>query len=140
MPDWSQAQLGAALVAGVVALVTAIVTALVTISISERKLRRDFGLEFAAERVAHELMQSKWRLRSFDVIKFHLGGFEDDDLRKMLVKAGAIRFASKSGFELWGLLSRNRDLLGLTRVPWDPENRGAPLPTWMNPAKVGEAK
>jgi hypothetical protein len=35
-------------------------------------------------------MQSKWRLRSFDVIKFHLGGFEDDDLRKMLVKAGAI--------------------------------------------------
>jgi len=54
MPDWSQAQLGAALVAGVVALVTAIVTALVTISISERKLRRDFGLEYAAERVAYD--------------------------------------------------------------------------------------
>jgi hypothetical protein len=99
---------GAAVVAGVVALVTAIVTALLTISISERKLRRDFGLEFAAEQVTRELMQSEWPLRSFNVIKIHLGGFEDDELRKMLVKAGAIRFESKSGSELWGLLARNR--------------------------------
>ena len=138
MPDWSQAQVGAAVVAGVVALVTAIVTALVTISISERKLRRDFGLEFAAEQVTRELMQSEWPLRPFNVIKIHLGGFEDDELRKMLVKAGAIRFESKSGFELWGLLARNRHLLGVTQVSSDPTNPRTALPSWVTPAKISE--
>jgi hypothetical protein len=141
MMDWVSVQVPAAIIAGAVAVITGVITAVVTVGVAERKLRRDFGLEFAGERVAHELMQSKWRLRSFDVIKFHLGGFEDDELRKMLVKAGAIRFESKSGFELWGLLARNRDLLGVTQVPWDPENRRASLPTWVAPApaKVGEA-
>ena len=130
--DWSSPQATAAAIAGAVATVTAAVTALVTIGIAERRLRRDFGLEFAAERVTHDLLQSKWRLRSFQIIKFHLGGFEDADLRKILVRAGAIRFESKSGFEIWGLLARNRDLLGVTRVPWDPENRRPDLPTWVS--------
>jgi hypothetical protein len=138
--DWVSAPVSAAAIAGVVALVTSLVTAAVTFGVAERKLRRDFGLDFAAERVAHELMKTRWRLRSFDVIKFHLGGFGDDDLRKTLVKAGAIRFESKSGFELWGLLARNRDLLGVTQVPWEPENRRDTLPNWISPAaKVGEA-
>jgi hypothetical protein len=121
--DFSSPQLAAAAVAGIVALVTACATAVVTIALAERKMRRDFRLDFAAERVAHELMLTKWRLRSFALIKSHLSGFEDNELRRILVKAGAIRFTSKSGFELWGLLDRNRYLLGMHRVPWDPENR-----------------
>jgi hypothetical protein len=128
--DWVSAPVSAAVIAGAVALVISMLTALVTFGVAERKLRRDFGLDFAAERVAHELMKSRRRLRSFEVIKFHLGGFEDDDLRKVLVKAGAIRFSSKSGIELWGLLSRNSDFLGVTRVPWDPESRNKEAPDW----------
>lgn len=118
----SDAHVVSALIAGAVALVTALGTGIVTYLVAERKLRREFRLENAAERVAHDLMTTRWRLRSFILIKAHLGGFDDDELRKILVRAGAIRFTSRSGHELWGLLSRNRDLLGSYRVPWDPEN------------------
>jgi hypothetical protein len=117
-------QVAAAIVAGVVSLITAAVTALVTVVLGMQRLRRDFGLDFAAERVANQLLRdSQWRLRSFRVIKEHLGGFDDDELRKTLVRAGAIRFKSKSGKELWGLLDRVADLLGVTSVPWDPGER-----------------
>lgn len=123
MLDFSSPQAVAALVGGTVAAVTAVLTVIVTVSVAERKLRRDFRLDFAAEKAANNLLRTRWRLRSFDLIKVHLGGFSDDELRKILVRAGAVRFSSKSGIELWGLLDRTRDLLGLHRVPWDPENR-----------------
>lgn len=121
---WVNAGVAAAIVAGAVGIVTAFLTALVTIGVAERKLRRDFRLEFAAEGVAHQLMMDpEWRLRSFDVIKQHLGGFDDDDLRRILVRAGAIRFSSASGKELWGLLERNRHLLGATTINEEPGHR-----------------
>jgi len=61
-------------------------------------LRRDFRLEDAAEAVAQRLLQYReWRLRSLRVIRHHLGCFDDDELRQILVRAGAIRFSSKSG-------------------------------------------
>ena len=121
---WVNAGVAAAIVAGVVALITAFITAVVTIGVAERKLRRDFRLEFAAEHVAHQLMMDdQWSLRSFAVIKQHLGGFEDDDLRRILVRAGAIRFTSRSGKELWGLLERNRHLLGAATIDDEPGQR-----------------
>jgi hypothetical protein len=55
----------------------------------DNRLRREFQLDFAAERVAGELMQDpRFKLRSFDVLQSHLGGFEDNELRKVLVRAG----------------------------------------------------
>jgi len=93
----------------------------VTYRVQERKLRKEYQLQDSAERVAHALMSdTKWRLRSFKVIRHHLGGFEDDELRKILVRAGAIRFMSKSGEELWGLISRNKHRLGITQIGEDP--------------------
>ncbi len=60
-----------------VALVTAVLSTLATLFLGERRMRRDYRLEFAAERVARELMLDKeWRLRSFDVIRHHLGGVD----------------------------------------------------------------
>ncbi len=44
--------------------------------------------------------------RSFVTLKKHLGGFEDDELRKILVRAGAIRTFREDGSEWWHLLSR----------------------------------
>jgi hypothetical protein len=38
-----------------------------------------------------------WTWRTFAIIKHHLGGFEDDELRKLLVRAGAIRATAKTG-------------------------------------------
>lgn len=91
--------------------------------VQEQKLQKEYQLQDTAERVARELLSDgKWRLRSFKVIRHHLGGFEENDLRKILVRCGAIRFMSKSGEELWGLLERNRDRLGVTRIDSDPAN------------------
>jgi hypothetical protein len=85
--------------------------------LAEQKNRLDNATAFAAEHVAHELMKHEtWKLRSFRIIKHHLGGFTDDELKKILVRAGAIRIQSESGEELWGLLDRNKEYLGVERV------------------------
>jgi hypothetical protein len=111
--DWSSPQVSAALIAGVVALVTAAVTAVVTFAVASRQLHRSFRLEFTSEHFAHELMKDpRFQLRSFELIKYHLAGFDDNELRKILVRAGGICFKSSEGNEMWGLLSRNRQLLG----------------------------
>jgi hypothetical protein len=125
----------AAIVAGAVALVTSAITSRLTLRSAEHRLRREFQLEFAAERVAHELMRdSRWTLRSLDLLKIHLGGFKDDELRRVLVRAGAIRFESRSGKELWGLLDRNRHRLGITKIDEDPQNPPN-MPTWVKREK-----
>jgi hypothetical protein len=68
-------------------------------------------------RVARELMMdSQWRWRSFEVIKHHLGGFDDNELRKILVRAGAIRTKSDDGKEVWGLLDRVRKDVGILQL------------------------
>jgi len=57
-----------------------------------------------AEQVARELLSfERWSKRSFAAIKRRLGGFEDDELRKILVRAGAVRFHGDHEEELWGL-------------------------------------
>jgi len=74
-------------------------------------MQQDFRLQFQAETVIRKLlMNEKWALRSFDVIKHHIGGFEDDELRQLLVRAGAVRFAPK-GMEMWGLYERTQHAL-----------------------------
>ena len=95
-----------------------------TYRVQERKLQKEYQLHDSAERVARALLSdSTWRLRSFKVIRHHLGGFDDNELRKVLVRCGAIRFMSKSGHELWGLLERNFDRLGVTKIDADPANQ-----------------
>jgi hypothetical protein len=90
-------------------IVTASFTGYVTFRIQERRLKQELKTEFMAERVATELLSdARWPKRSFEEIKKRLGGFEDTELRKILVRAGAVRFEQKDGGELWGLLSRNK--------------------------------
>jgi len=85
--------------------------------LNEQKARLDQKTEFAAERVAYELMMHNvWPWRSFRIIKHHLGGFNDDELRKILVRAGAIRWTASNDEEVWGLLNRNRDYIGVERL------------------------
>ena len=116
-----------ALIAGAVSLATS----WLSVRGAEQRLRREFRLEFEAEaRVADLLHHAQWRLRSFRVIKDYIGGFDDDELRRILVRAGAARFwpqasnASPDGpssdpgpvernedTELWGLVERNKDRL-----------------------------
>lgn len=63
--------------------------------------------EYMAEETArHFLGHRGYTDRSFEVLQKHLGGFEDDELRKILVRAGAIRTYRDDGSEWWRLLSR----------------------------------
>jgi hypothetical protein len=137
--DWVSAPVSAAIIAGVVSIIAAFTTSVVTLkavnkrALVDEKLARlkgeidrelaaqkvwlDNQPSFAAERVANVLLNdSEWTVRSLGIIKHHLGGFEDDELRRILVRAGAIRWLDADGQEVWGLLSRNRDLLSVVRL------------------------
>jgi hypothetical protein len=101
------------LVPAIVSAVVALVVALLTSATNRSRLRREFALEFAAESAVTALLQQPdWKCRTFETIKKRLGGFDDDELRKLLVRAGAIRaFRDSDKAELWGLASRNPEFL-----------------------------
>ena len=72
-----------------------------------RILKEQNKTEFMAEETArHFLSHKAFTDRSFETLKQHLGGFEDDELRKILVRAGAMRVYREDGSEWWRLLSR----------------------------------
>ena len=70
-------------------------------------LREQHKTEFMAETTArHYLTHQAYTDRSFDVLRKHLGGFGDDELRKILVRAGAVRVYKPDGSEWWRLVER----------------------------------
>jgi hypothetical protein len=72
-----------------------------------RVLQEQHKVEYMAEETArHFLSHKSFTDRSFDTLRDHLGGFTDDELRKILVRAGAIRVYRDDGSEWWRLLSR----------------------------------
>ena len=87
-----------------------------------RILQEQHKVEFMAEETArHFLSHKSFTDRSFETLRRHLGGFEDDELRKILVRAGAMRLYREDGSEWWRLLSRmdefieRKDLDRITR-------------------------
>jgi len=77
-----------------------------------KKLREQNRTEFMAESTAkHFLNHKSYTDRSFETLRKHLGGFEDNELRKILVRAGAIREIREDGSEWWRLLSRMNEFI-----------------------------
>jgi hypothetical protein len=69
-------------------------------------------VEYMAEETArHFLSHKSFTDRSFETLRNHLGGFADDELRKILVRAGAIRVYRQDGSEWWRLLSRMEEYI-----------------------------
>ena len=96
----------------ITSVLVALITSIATYALQERKLKTELRTEFMAEQVAKKLLESpKWKMRSFDEIKKRLAGFEDNELRKILVRSGAVRFEGENGRELWGLINKNEDSL-----------------------------
>ncbi|MFD4760889.1 hypothetical protein ACFWOJ_18945 [Streptomyces sp. NPDC058439] len=77
--------------------------------------REDLRTEYMAEAAIRRLLiHPEWEKRSFGAIRQRLGdGFTDTELRKLLVRAGAVRLPDKDkkDLELWGLAERNEDEL-----------------------------
>ena len=75
-------------------------------------LREQNKTEFMAEITArHFLMHESFTDRSFETLQKHLGGFEENELRKILVRAGAVRVFREDGSEWWRLLSRTEEYI-----------------------------
>jgi predicted membrane-bound mannosyltransferase len=115
--------LDAAILAAGVSFLTAIVTAYLTSRSQEKRLRTQLKLEHSVEAAIIELLGNRgWEMRSFKTIKHHIRGFEDDELRRFLVRAGAVAFQQQPSdrknddphrddpekLERWGLLVKNR--------------------------------
>jgi hypothetical protein len=96
------------------ALLGAAVGGLISYLLNRQQMRNQLALlqqqhktEFMAEDTARHFLGHKgYTDRSFEVLRKHLGGFEDDELRKILVRAGAVRTYREDGSEWWRLLSR----------------------------------
>jgi len=94
------------------ALITSTIGGVIGTLITIFAHRRQFMLEYRTEAALKRLLNSsKWKLRTFKTIQHHVAGFEDDELRRILIRTGAIRFEDAAGIEIWGLLERNKDLL-----------------------------
>jgi hypothetical protein len=77
-----------------------------------RILQEQHKVEFMAEEtVRHFLSHKSFTDRSFETLRNALGGFSDDELRKILVRAGAIRVFRDDGSEWWRLLSRMEEYI-----------------------------
>ncbi|MEO9968037.1 MAG: hypothetical protein ABJF11_19750 [Reichenbachiella sp.] len=69
-------------------------------------LKETYKTDFMAEETAKHFLSHKTHIdRSFEILQKHLGGFEENELRKILVRAGAIRIY-RGKEEWWRLLSR----------------------------------
>jgi lipopolysaccharide export system protein LptC len=69
-------------------------------------------VEYMAEDTArHFLSHQGYTDRSFETLQRALGGFSDDELRKILVRAGAIRVYRQDGSEWWRLRSRMEEFI-----------------------------
>lgn len=114
-----------ALVAGVVAFVVARTNARSALVAQEQRLRTELDntlaaqqhrletelrTEFMAEEALRRLLLETRPLRTFTAIKRRVRGFEDDELRQLLVRAGALCYERRRDkAELWGLRERTEE-------------------------------
>lgn len=89
-------------------------------------LKAEFGTEQSAEAaIKHFLGIYNLPYRTFQMIRHHIGGFESNELRRLLVRAGACRFIAQDGTELWALRERVADhfRMGRWQHPDSPMNK-----------------
>lgn len=100
--------------AGLFALLGVLAGGLISGWLQKDRSAADFAMaleaiktEHMAEKTAlHYLKHQGYRDRSFELLSKRLGGFEGNEPRKILVRAGAVRYMRKDGSEWWRLLSR----------------------------------
>jgi len=96
----------------IVAVVSGLIASTTALLVQWRLFQRQYRLELSVEAAVRRLLQHKaWRLRTFKTLKYYCSGLDDDELRKTLLRAGAVRFEDRNGIEIWGLIERVQDLL-----------------------------
>jgi hypothetical protein len=94
------------LAAAIIAAFVSLLVALANNAIAFARMRSETTLTRRSERAIRKLMKTgKGPFIPFGIIRHHIGGYSDDDLRQLLVRCGALRFADPNMVELWALLS-----------------------------------
>ena len=90
------------------------------------RLEAEFATQTSVETALRHLLEiPELRYRSFPRIQHHIGGFESNELRRSLVRAGAVRFIAEDGTEMWALRERVPEQFRLSawRVAGSPKNK-----------------
>lgn len=103
-----------AIAAALFSLIGSLIGGLVAFAMQRERIAADIAIaveavktEHMAEKTAlHYLNHKGYTDRSFQMLSARLGGFEENELRKILVRAGAVRYTRADGSEWWRLLSR----------------------------------
>jgi len=108
-----------AIIASLASLLGVIVGGIVSFFLQKQKLEHEFKLKLqenktetmAEQTVRYYLKEEGFYERSFDHLKTKLGGFEANEVRRILVRAGAVRFIRKDvkpgeKDEFWCLVER----------------------------------
>jgi hypothetical protein len=108
---------------GIVALISGLITYIIQerkLQTEKEKIKEQFAIErekleeqYKTERRADVALSKflnhvKFKRRSFSYISQKMGGFDDDELRRMLVRNGAVRVIGEKGIEWWELLGEYR--------------------------------
>ena len=121
--------MGTEIVAGIFGILGVIVGGIISWWLQKDRVDADMRIaveavktEHMAEKTAQYFLNHKgYTDRSFILLKKRLGGFEDDELRRILVRAGAIRYIRRDGSEWWRLLSRSEE--AINRKKKETKNR-----------------
>ena len=71
------------------------------------KLAAEYAVQTSIEAALLQLLSLEdLRYRSFAMIRHQIGGFESNELRRHLVRTGAVRFMAADGTEMWALTKR----------------------------------
>lgn len=93
----------AAIIVAAVSLILSIYNSVMATRFDKERVVADYN----AVRVIRKLLKhEKMPYRSFSILRHYVGGFSDDELRKLLVRAGAIRAISADDREVWALWRR----------------------------------
>ena len=104
-----------AIIAALSSLFGVLVGGIVSFFLQKQKLEHEFKIKLqenktenmAEQTVRYYLKEEGYYERSFKHLNTKLGGFEEDELRRILVRAGAVRFIRKDDqTEYWCLVER----------------------------------
>lgn len=112
------------LLAGLFGLLGVLVGGLISWWLQKDRASTDFKIaleavktEHMAETTAQYFLSHKgYTDRSFELLSTRLGGFEPDELRRILVRAGAVRYVRRNDTEYWRLLSREPEAIERARA------------------------
>lgn len=79
------------------------------LSHQRERLKAEFAVEESVEAALRHFLGLHLPYRSFQMIRHHIGGFQSNELRQLLVRAGAVRFMAADGTEMWALRERVAD-------------------------------